>query len=402
VGTASVYIHVPFCAALCDYCDFFSVPTPVFAGKAQGADTPGLFVDAAIADLESQLAFFGIRNVPSVYIGGGTPSVLGAARMERLLSGLRDLLSPLDARPGEFTVEANPESLDAAFLRVCLDGGVSRLSLGVQTFHMASRRAIGRAGDPGRLSRGLSLAGEYFPGAFSADLMAGLPFQTRAVLSGDVERLLEFRPAHVSLYGLILEPETILGRRAREAKGVPLPDGDEADGLWIAGRDALEKAGLRQYEVSNFAIPGKECAHNIRYWRMENWLGVGPSASGTLIDEGRAPATGRRFTYPADIDGYLSAPGSPAGREDLSAGDLMRESLLMGFRYQGGPDPHGFARRFGRDIEGLIPGTLTRWRERGFFETEATLAPSREGLLFVNGFLRDAFAEMEAGERAEA
>ncbi|MCL2193397.1 MAG: radical SAM family heme chaperone HemW [Treponema sp.] len=383
MNTASIYIHVPFCASLCDYCDFFSVP--IHAGDVNRADR---FVDSVLVDVENQLALFGVRNVPTVYIGGGTPSVLGAASIKRLLSGLKNLFTPLVTKPAEFTVEANPESMDQAFLQVCSDGGVNRISLGIQTFHEASRRQVGRVGSSELLSQRLSLVNKYFPGAFSADLITGLPFQTQAVLSNDIERLLEFQPAHVSLYSLILEPETALGKRIHNN-----PTEDEADNLWIAGRDMLEKAGLEQYEVSNFALPGKECSHNIRYWRMESWLGIGPAASGTIINEGeKGRLIGRRFTYPRDIDSYLS---TPAQSEELSTSDLMQESLLMGFRYRGGPDPHIFRKRFDRDIADCIPDTIARWRKKGFFETEGSTAPSRKGLLFLNSFLRDAFAEME-------
>jgi len=409
LSTVSVYIHIPFCTSPCDYCDFFSVP--VFTGGTPSIDRLDLFIGAVLGDLEDQLAFFGVGNVPSVYIGGGTPSVLGGARMERLLSGIKTLLAPLDGKPAEFTVEANPESADEAFMQVCADGGVNRISLGVQTFHEASRRQIGRAGSSEPLSQQLSLVRKYFPNAFSADLITGLPFQTNAVLARDIERLLEFQPAHVSLYSLILEPETTLGKRAKGKAGLSLPTEDEADSLWIAGRDMLEKAGFAQYEVSNFALPGNKCVHNIRYWRMESWLGLGPSASGTVINEaekGHATLRGRRFTYPQDIDGYIANPRPLlrfAHGEELSTTDLVQETLLMGFRYRGGPDPRSFRKRFGYDIADCIPETIARWRKKDFFETkepESDLAPSREGLLFVNSFLRDAFAEMETNETLRA
>jgi len=415
---ASIYLHVPFCAGRrCDYCDFFSLP--VSANNADDSAIMDAFVDAALNDVKDQLDFFEVTEVPTVYVGGGTPSALGAARMERLLSGIGALLNSPSLRPEEFTVEANLESADAAFLRVCKDGGVNRISLGVQTFNGESRRLVGRGGgtggrDSAQVSRRLALVAGMFPGAFSADLIAGLPLQTADVLAGDVKRLLEFGPAHVSLYGLVVEPETVLGslvygtggKSGAGGKALCLPTDDEADALWIAGRDMLENAGLKQYEVSNFALPGKTCAHNIRYWRMESWIGAGPSASGTLIGES---GTGRRFTYPRDVAGYVSAPrpliAGYALVEELSADDLMRETLLMGFRYREGPDRRSFRKRFGRDPETLIPKTVARWRARGFFETgtaaggnTGTLAPSREGLLFVNAFLRDAFAEMDAGD----
>jgi oxygen-independent coproporphyrinogen-3 oxidase len=315
--------------------------------------------------------------------------------MQRLLSGLNELLKHF-AAPAEFTAEANPESADEAFLRTCADGGVNRISLGLQSFHEPSRRAVRRAGDHHLLDERIALAAEYFPGAFSVDLIAGLPLQTAAILENDIKRALSYQPAHVSLYSLILEPETPLGKQVLQYGKISLslPQDDDADNVWIFGRDMLEQSGYTQYEVSNFALPGKTCAHNIRYWRMENWLGAGPSASGTLIDE--ETGTGRRYTYQPDIEGYIAAPGHrirSAQIEELSRADLIRESLLMGFRYSGGPDPVSFRRRFGCGIEDCIPKTISRWQTRGFFDNPG-LAPSAEGLLFLNSFLSDAFTEL--------
>jgi oxygen-independent coproporphyrinogen-3 oxidase len=394
--TASLYLHIPFCASLCDYCDFYSVSV-----NEQQNTLMDSFIEAVLGDIKHQCAFFSVDHVPTVYIGGGTPSVLGAARIERLLAGLRVLLESMKKTPVEFTVEANPESADENFLRACVKGGVSRISLGIQTFHEPSRRAVHRAGGSKLLEERLALAAEYFPGALSVDLITGLPFQTTTVVQEDIERVLAFQPAHISLYSLTLEPETPLGKRAAQSDeaALALPCGDEADNLWITGRDMLEQADLVQYEISNFALPDKTCAHNTRYWRMENWLGIGPAASGTIIDD--TAGTGRRFTYSADINAYLTAP-EPRVRsarvEELDKDNLIRESLLMGFRCRAGLDPLIFKQRFGCGIEDCIPETIARWRGRGFFETGqggGSLAPSREGLLFLNAFLRDAFGELE-------
>jgi oxygen-independent coproporphyrinogen-3 oxidase len=397
--TASLYIHIPFCASLCDYCDFFSVPI----NAQNDVNVINTFIDVLLCDIEEQLAFFRVDHVPTVYIGGGTPSVLPAARMERLLAGIRALLKPMKGVIEEFTVEANPESADEAFLQTCASCGVSRISLGVQTFHDPSRRAVSRLGDGAlsekRLAQAVHRTARYFPGAFSVDLITGLPYQTEAIVREDIERALAFRPGHISLYSLTLEPRTPLGERVTRhgAAALSLPCGDEADALWITGRDALENAGFAQYEVSSFALPGKTCAHNIRYWRMENWLGAGPAASGTIIDD--EVGTGRRFTYPADIEAYIAAPnishGGTEDTEELDRDSLIRETLLMGFRYRGGPDPVSFKRRFGCSIEDLIPQTVNRWREWGFFDAgQSGLAPSPNGLLFLNAFLRDAFGEL--------
>ncbi|MDR2478271.1 MAG: radical SAM family heme chaperone HemW [Treponema sp.] len=391
----SLYIHIPFCAGACDYCDFFSVPVSAADGLLDN------YTGILLGDITGQMRRFAVGRVPTVYIGGGTPSVLGAARMGRLLEGLSALLSGLDGQPEEFTVEANPESADEDFLRACREGGVNRISLGIQSFHELSRRAVRRIGEAALLDERLELVSRYFPGAFSADLMAGLPFQTEAVLLSDIDRLLAYKPAHVSLYSLTLERETVLAHRARRygRTALSLPDTDRAGALWLSGREALEKAGYAQYEVSSFAPPEKRCIHNIRYWRMESWLAAGPSASGTIIND--ETGTGCRYTWPPGIDAFFAAGRPSSGLvhvEQLDRSTLLKESLLMGFRYCGGPDAVLFRRRFGRDITGFIPQTIDRWRERGFFNApgaDGGLAPSPQGLLFLDAFLRDAFAELE-------
>jgi oxygen-independent coproporphyrinogen-3 oxidase len=342
-------------------------------------------------------------RVPTLYIGGGDPSVLGADGLGRLLAGLGALLPPDDSR--EFTLEANPEPADEAFLRAAREGGVNRLSLGLQSFNPASRALVHRAGDPELLDSRLGLAAGIFPGAFSADLMAGLPRQSRDVLLGDIERTLAWKPAHVSLYALTVEEDTPLGRAVLAGTAL-LPSPEEADDAWIAGRDALEEAGYAQYEVSNFSLPGKGSRHNLRYWRMENWLGLGPAASGTLIDD--RSGTGLRFSWPADLALWLAqAPGRKSSRagflsgrdgwpqaESLDRLTLMKESLLMGFRRREGPDPALFARRFGLSLEEAIPRTLEKWRRRGLLAEKGS-ALNREGLLSLNRFLLDAFSELD-------
>ena len=180
-----------------------------------------------------------------------------------------------------------------------------------------------------------------------------------------------------------------------------LPGRDMADALWLAGQDALIRAGYEQYEVSNFAPPQKRCLHNIRYWQMAGWLGAGPAASGTLVDE--KTGTAKRYTFPSDVDAYLQRSFQQSKEplihsavcEELDRAALMRESLLMGFRYCEGPDPQVFKRRFGCSIEECIPETIARWRGRGFINGDV---PTRDLMLFLNGFLSEAFAELDGRE----
>jgi oxygen-independent coproporphyrinogen-3 oxidase len=245
---------------------------------------------------------------------------------------------------------------------------------------------VHRIGEGSLLLERISLVSALFPGAFSADLISGLPGQDETVLMQDIETLLAFSPAHVSLYALTADP-----------KLPGSPSDDEADRLWFQGRDALEEAGYVQYEVSNFSLPGKRSQHNIRYWHMENWLGLGPAASGTVIDD--RTGTGRRYTVEADADVYLTstllknADGINTV-EFLDRLTLIKETFLMGFRYTEGPDRELFTIRFGADMETFIPQTLERWRKWGFLDGEKT-ALNRDGLSLLNSFLLDVFEELE-------
>jgi len=394
---ASLYIHVPFCAGgKCDYCDFYSIPLK------DGDPRPEHFVEKILSEAERLFETFKPASIPTLYIGGGTPSILGTAGIRRLLLGLSERTARFSiAVPAEITVEANPESADEAFLAAAHEGGATRLSLGIQTFHGPSRRAVHRLGselhsDETLLSSRLALAAQYFPGSFSADLITGLPFQDERVLLDDIAALLDYRPAHVSLYALTVEPGTPLAvslTAAKKAAAILLPPQDVADRLWLSGRDALEKAGYNQYEVSNFCQSGKESRHNIRYWRMQNWLALGPAASGTIIDD--ETGTGFRYTIPRDVDAWLTGKILEPFFEELDPLTLIKETFLMGFRYIEGPDEELFRRRFRRDIPELIPKTVDTWQDRGLLRKDK-MAFTGEGLLFLDRFLIEAFGELDS------
>jgi oxygen-independent coproporphyrinogen-3 oxidase len=261
--------------------------------------------------------------------------------------------------------------------------------VGAQSFHEPSRRAVNRIGDAALLRKRLALIHAAFGSAFSADLITGLPYQSEAILLKDIDALLAYQPEHVSLYALTVEEGTPLEAMARQNSAL-LPPPDSADALFIAGRDALEQAGYGQYEVSNFSLPGKQGAHNLRYWRMENWLGLGPAASSTIIND--TSGTGTRYTFKPDVDAYLA--GNPPDTEPLDQLTLMKETLLMGFRFIEGPDAGLWQQRFGRPLETCIPRTLAAWRGKGLVNA-GRLALTKAGLLFLDIFLVDAFKELE-------
>jgi oxygen-independent coproporphyrinogen-3 oxidase len=367
--TASLYIHIPFCVSRCAYCDFYS--------RAVFPRDPAVFryLDKLTLDIITKITVYGVREIPTVYIGGGTPSLLGADGIERLLFCVTGSAVARGARlspNAEITVEANPDTMNEAFLSMCKEYGVTRISVGVQTFHDECRERVNRPGSGLMVKRKLALLNKVFPGAFSADLISGLPGQDEAVLAEDMRTLLKYRPVHVSLYDL-----TPPGNRRRKLRGI-LPE-DRKAALWIRGRDMLLEAGYEQYEVSNFALtPGTWSAHNIRYWLMRNWVGVGKTASGTIINDEKG-------------EGIRETDGS---FEPLDSETLMKETLLMGFRFCEGPDRDLFQKRFHRTIEETIPASLAKWEKRGVIR-KGTTKPEPRGLLFLDGFLRDCFAEIK-------
>jgi oxygen-independent coproporphyrinogen-3 oxidase len=371
----SLYIHVPFCAGAeetrgkCDYCDFYSV--------IPGNDDIILaFLDAAVCGIKSQIKYFNVNEIPTVYIGGGTPSVLGK-HIGILLSTLNEI--PCFA-PGEITVEANPESVTEEFLNSCIEGGVNRLSLGVQTFNETSREAVNRIGNVEILEERIAMCLKYFPASLNVDLITGLPYQNEKILIDDIKKILDFNPAHISLYSLTVEKNTNLEKRLKN-KEILLPDPEISDSLWLLARDILEEAGFKQYEVSNFAKDEKKCLHNIGYWRMEGWLGIGPAASGTVVNEEEGNA--KRFTFAPDVNAFIKNPFiEGAVYEEINKKDLLKESLLMGYRYIEGPDEKLFKNRFGRSIEDYIPKTISRWK-------------GKDKMLFLNKFLSEAFDELD-------
>jgi oxygen-independent coproporphyrinogen-3 oxidase len=382
---ASLYIHIPFCTGACDYCDFYSIAVNKHDERLNR------YIEIVSQDVIHQIDAYAIDRIPSIYIGGGTPSILGAFGISQLIKAIKPAM---EKNPIEISIEANPESLSKDLIAACKDSGINRISLGLQSFSEKSRQAVNRSGSVKAAQEALALLQCFWGSNFSVDLMTGLPYQNESILRSDIEQALSYQPAHVSLYSLILEEHTILEKNVRTKK-VELPKDEEADSLWLLGKSLLEEQGFVQYEVSNFAKNNADysamCLHNIRYWKMENWLGAGSGASGTLFDDVNGTAV--RRTFPADVDAYLSGNAEPE-IEHISQHDLIKEMILMGFRYREGSDAALMEKRFGKSIELLIPETLKQWRGRGLvYEDKAAL--TQEGLLFLNAFIRDAFTELD-------
>jgi oxygen-independent coproporphyrinogen-3 oxidase len=388
----SLYVHVPFCAAKCRYCDFFSVPVD---GDDAFGDIATRVVEQTIAQLDRFL-----ENAPAVqfqtaYVGGGTPSVLPPALLQRLLSRIADL------RPAEWTVEANPESLDRGFLAGCRDAGVTRISVGLQSMDDRLLTVLGRPGTAADNRRAMDLLAAAWAREVSLDWIAGIPGQTAEGLRADIDAVRGCGAGHASLYSLTVEPGTPLAGLVASG-GVILNPPDLDEELWFAGREALETSGLRQYEVSNYARPGRACRHNLRYWRLEPYLGIGPGAVSTLppglaaaLVDGPFHAPVVRLSCPRDIPAFLGDASRGIEVEPVAAREFVLETLMMGLRLVDGIARGSFIDRFGFDLEDLVPGLWRRWVERGM----AAADPSRlrltdRGMLLLDALLRELAAAM--------
>ena len=397
----SLYVHVPFCRGRCDYCDFFSTDC--------SAGVPDDYVQALLSEAAFYVRAYRIRAFKTVYLGGGTPSLLSARQLDCLLRGLVRLC-PGAPQPAEVTVEMNPETADAEKLRAARDAGATRLSLGIQSLVDDALRSVHRRCTAAQAEATLAMVRELWDGELSLDVIAGLPGQDSEGFEDSLRRICSYEPQHVSLYTLTVEDGTALARRI--AEGEPW-DADAADAQWLAGRSLLEAAGLAQYEVSNFACPGHESLHNTAYWMQQDYIGIGAGAVGTVYDfSGAAP--GIRWTNTYDVRDYcrywLSAasgasPRQPAPRsvEELPLATEEFEFLMMGLRTHRGVCGRGYREWFAAvepwhgDLAlrlGLHGGL---W-ERGIARKECLCrrdeeggpwyAATKSGILFLNSLLR--------------
>ncbi len=382
-GPWSLYVHVPFCRSKCAYCDFVSVPV----GARLGRETADAYVDAALGHLELLVDEFSVETFDTAYVGGGTPTILPAASLRLLLAGIEAHARGVR----EWTVEANPESLTADTLSILADSGVDRLSLGVQDPDDAVLARSGRTSTTSRdILRAFGLVASAWRGRFSADFIRGLPGQTPDGLSRGLCLAADAGARHLSVYDLTLERGTALERAARSG-AVELPD-EALDAELRAAVDAtIGRRGFARYEVSNHAVPGEESLHNLNYWRLGAWLGVGPSASGSmpLADGGIE----RRACAP-DLGHYLADPAGSATIEFVPTRTAAFEAVMMGMRTAVGVDSAAFAARFGRNPAELFAGSIARHPDL-VRRTANGFAPTPAGLDLLNVFLCDCLGELD-------
>ncbi len=368
----SLYIHLPWCVRKCPYCDFNS-------HEQRGAPQFEAYVDALIADLDQDLPLVWGRTVQTVFFGGGTPSLFPPAAIDRFLQ----LASArLRFAPGaEITLETNPGTVEHGPFAGYRAAGVNRLSFGVQTFDDACLQRLGRIHSSGDAERAVQAARDAGFDNFNLDLMYALPGQDVAMALHDIDRAIALQPTHVSHYQLTLEPNTVFA--ARPPAG--LPDEDLGWDMQEACQARLAEAGYLQYEVSAYARPGRQCAHNLNYWQFGDYLGIGAGAHGKLT-LGASQQVLRRWKarHPTD---YLRKAGTPAsigGDDVLDAMRLPFDFMLNALRLDAGVPLAMFEARTGLPRSAIL-GRLGLARDRGWLEEKPDwLQPTGLGRRFTN------------------
>ena len=383
----ALYVHIPWCLKKCPYCDFNShefrglrdADAPASAPLDAGAVPQARYLDALCADLEAALPFIWGRRVASVFIGGGTPSLFAPAAIARLISDLRARV-PLDAGC-EITLEANPGTFERDRFRGFRDAGVTRLSIGVQSFDDAKLRALGRVHDAEQAAAAIEEARASFD-TFNLDLMYALPGQSIAAARADVARALGCEPPHLSLYHLTIEANTLFA--ARPPSGVDaLPDDDAAfEMLDNAGAQATA-AGLDRYEISAYAKSGHRCAHNLNYWEFGDYLGIGAGAHSKLSFPHRVV----RQVRLRDPIRYMAAAlaGSAVAQEnEVARSELAFEFMLNALRLCDGFELARFAERTGLPL-GAIDRPLAEAERKGLLVRDLErVRPTARGLDFLS------------------
>lgn len=320
----AVYLHWPYCARICPYCDF-NVHLDRRAGEAEA------LVDAMVADLEHWRRWTGPRSVGSIHFGGGTPSLLSGNQLARLVGKVKGLWEVDDA---EIALEANPNDVTKDRLEAWQHGGLTRLSLGVQSFDDAVLKRLGRDHDGAAAVRAIEQAVAHFP-SVSADLIFGVVGEEAGRLEADLKTLLDLNVPHISTYQLTIEPGTAFAKAEARGDLKAVAENDSAAGFEII-QATLARHGYRHYEVSNFAKPSHESRHNLAYWRGQDYVGVGPGAHGRLwTSEGRV-ATETALRPAAYIEQVEKTGSGLTEQERLSSEAAAEEYVMMGLRIEEG------------------------------------------------------------------
>ncbi len=375
----ALYVHVPFCRRKCRYCDFYSEPV-----EDALADR---YLAAVLTELQPGKALLA-RPLSSIFLGGGTPNALGPDRLRQLLAGL----APYVAEATEFSIELNPVAVDDELAEILIAAGVNRVNVGVQSFRNNDLKLLGRLHAAEQALSSVAILDQAGLDNLGLDLIYGLPGQTLDTWREGLTQALGLPIAHLSCYALSFEPGTGLWNDRRDGRVQEMPDHQQRPCYDLAV-ELAEAAGLRRYEISNFARPGRQCRHNLTYWRNQRYLGVGPAAA-SYVD-------GRRSTNDPDLRTWLAAIEAgrrPPGRtERLTGREAIAETLMLGLRLLEGVDRPALARRFGLDPVDALPESFGRYGRQGLIricDDRIRVAP--DAFFVIDTILADMLAEAHA------
>ena len=372
----ALYIHFPWCEKKCPYCDFNSHQIKDPTSNSLGGFDEQRYIHALIADLETELPNTWGRQVHSIFIGGGTPSLLSAAGMDQLLCAVR---ARINLEPdAEMTMEANPGSVEADKLAGFAKAGINRVSLGIQSFQDEQLKALGRIHNGAEAKHAVKIALDHFK-SVNLDLMYGLPNQSLEAARSDIETALSFKTPHLSLYNLTLEPNTYFANFPPK-----LPSDDEIDAIFEQNLELLMKAGYKRYEVSAYAKKDQECKHNLNYWRYGDYIGIGAGAHGKISYPGKITRQVRERHPETYMQAMETKGNALIESRELAVKDLPFEFMLNALRLTDGVDTNTFSERTGLPLS-LISKSLDEASKKGLLdENPSKLKPTTLGLRYLN------------------
>jgi len=370
----SLYVHVPWCVRKCPYCDFNSHAAPTALPEAE-------YVDALLKDLALDSRYAQGRQLQTIFIGGGTPSLFSAQSYERLLRGI-DQLVPF-AADIEITLEANPGTFEQQKFHDYRSAGIDRLSIGIQSFDDAHLQRLGRIHGRDEALRAAAIARQAGFDNFNLDLMFGLPEQSEAQALADLRTAIDCGPSHLSWYQLTIEPNTEFYRRPPT-----LPPDDAIADLQQHGIELMAQHGFQRYEISAYGQPGNQARHNLNYWRFGDYLGIGAGAHGKLTEPGDDGALNIRRTRKTRMPAhYLAAVAYTAESNTVPAAELPLEFMMNAMRLCEGVEASLLTERTGLSST-AIAAALRRLQHQGLMQKSANrLEPTPLGLLHLNALL---------------
>lgn len=370
---SSLYFHIPFCINKCSYCDFTSFAQPEI--------TPASYVELLLAELRLRVKRLEPLACPTLYFGGGTPSLLTPDQISRLIAAVREQCSIEKA--AEITLEANPGTVTLESLLGYLAAGVNRLSIGIQSLDDRQLALLGRIHSAEEAVAAFRMARSAGFSNIGIDLMHGLPGQTPESWQLTLREAIAMKPEHVSVYGLSVEEGTPFAQQAAAGE-LELPDEELAVAMFELTAQSLRSAGYEHYEISNYALPGYRSRHNQVYWRRGNYLGFGAGAHSFVNVHGY----GSRWENPGTLAEYAATVSSerlPEMAVSLTRQEAMAEFMFLGLRLLEGVDRGEFARQFGLKLEEAFPQVVGRLCARGLLCAEGSMVRlTAKGLLLAN------------------